>query len=51
MTTLCAKSDIISLSFVSGIGETLDSQFYLSIQRAHEATVVIVAAGAMTLWV
>lgn len=39
------KADIISLSFVSGIGETLDNQFYLSIQRAHEANVVIVAAG------
>ena len=39
------KADIISLSFVSGIGETLDNQFYLAIQRAHEANVVIVAAG------
>lgn len=39
------KTDIISLSFVSGIGETLDNQFYLAIQRAHEAGVVIVAAG------
>lgn len=39
------KADIISLSFVSGIGETLDNQFYLSIQRAHEAGIVIVAAG------
>lgn len=39
------KADIISLSFVSGIGETLDNQFYLAIQRAHEAGIVIVAAG------
>lgn len=39
------KADIISLSFVSGLGETLDNKFYLAIQRAHEAGIVIVAAG------
>jgi len=39
------KADIISLSFVSGVGETLDNEFYLAIQRAHEAGIVIVAAG------